>query len=70
LPGWPLHNPASPGTPITLRMLPSHRSSLTAAGHWQTPLGGDLRGIAEGSHSVPQSFLAPKPTGACNGPVS
>ncbi|MGH8074192.1 MAG: serine hydrolase domain-containing protein, partial [Lysobacter sp.] len=39
--GWPLRNPAYPDTPITLRLLLSHRSSLTdAAGYWQTPLGG------------------------------
>ena len=46
--GFPLRNPAFPDTPITLRMLLSHRSSLTdAAGYWQTPLGGQLRGILE-----------------------
>ena len=46
--GVPLRNPAFPDTPITLRMLLSHRSSLTdAAGYWQTPLGGQLRGILE-----------------------
>src|SRR5687768_14014428 len=27
--GWKLHNPAFPHTPITLRLLLSHRSSLT-----------------------------------------
>jgi CubicO group peptidase (beta-lactamase class C family) len=44
--GWPLRNPAFPDTPITLRLLMSHRSSLTdAAGYWQTPLGGQLRDI-------------------------
>ncbi len=42
--GFRLRNPAYPDTPITLRMLLSHRSSLTdGAGYWQTPLGGDLR---------------------------
>ena len=46
--GWPLRNPAWPETPITLRLLLSHRSSLTdAAGYWQTPLGGELRTILE-----------------------
>lgn len=46
--GWPLRNPAFPETPITLRLLMSHRSSLTdAAGYWQTPLGGDLHEILE-----------------------
>ena len=44
--GWRLRNPAFPQTPITLRLLLSHRSSLTdAAGYWQTPLGGELRDI-------------------------
>jgi CubicO group peptidase (beta-lactamase class C family) len=42
--GWKLRNPAFPNRPITLRMLASHRSSLTdAAGYWQTPLDGRLR---------------------------
>jgi CubicO group peptidase (beta-lactamase class C family) len=46
--GWTLRNPAFPDTPITLRLLMSHRSSLTdAAGYWQTPLGGQLRDILE-----------------------
>ncbi|MGN6655760.1 MAG: serine hydrolase domain-containing protein [Rhodanobacter sp.] len=44
--GWRLRNPAFPQVPITLRLLLSHRSSLTdAAGYWQTPLGGELRDI-------------------------
>ena len=46
--GWRLRNPAFPEAPITLRLLLSHRSSLTdAAGYWQTPLGGQLRDIVE-----------------------
>jgi CubicO group peptidase (beta-lactamase class C family) len=46
--GWRLRNPAFPQTPITLRLLLSHRSSLTdSAGYWQTPLGGKLRDIVE-----------------------
>ena len=46
--GWPLRNPAYPDTPITLRLLLSHRSSLTdAAGYWQTPLGGEVRDILD-----------------------
>ncbi|HNP37822.1 MAG TPA: DUF4153 domain-containing protein [Woeseiaceae bacterium] len=46
--GWPLRDPAFPATPITLRLMMSHRSSLTdAAGYWQTPLGGSLREIVE-----------------------
>lgn len=46
--GWRLRSPAFPDTPITLRLLLSHRSSLSdAAGYWQTPLGGELRDILE-----------------------
>ncbi|HEX7732179.1 MAG TPA: serine hydrolase domain-containing protein [Rhodanobacter sp.] len=46
--GWKLRNPAFPGVPITLRLLMSHRSSLTdAAGYWQTPLDGRLRDLLE-----------------------
>ena len=46
--GWPLRNPAFPDTPITLRLLLSHRSSLTdGAGYWQTPLGKALRGLLD-----------------------
>ncbi len=38
--GRPLRNPAFPETPITLRMLLSHTSSLTDnAGYWNVPLG-------------------------------
>ena len=44
--GFPLRNPAFPDTPITLRLLLSHRSSLTdGAGYWQTPLGGQLQDL-------------------------
>lgn len=50
--GWPLRNPAFPDTPITLRLLMSHRSSLTDdAGYWQTPLGGHLRDILRDPHA-------------------
>ena len=46
--GFPLRNPAFPDTPVTLRLLLSHRSSLTdAAGYWQTPLGGEVREILD-----------------------
>ena len=46
--GWRLRNPAFAVTPITLRLLLSHRSSLTdGAGYWQTPLGEKLRGILD-----------------------
>jgi CubicO group peptidase (beta-lactamase class C family) len=46
--GWRLRNPAFPDVPITLRLLLSHRSSLTDnAGYWQTPLGGKVRDLLE-----------------------
>src|SRR5699024_4507296 len=46
--GWELRNPAFPDTPVTLRLLLSHRSSLTDdAGYWQTPLGGQLRDLLD-----------------------
>ena len=42
--GYTLRNRAFPDTPITLRMLLSHTSSLTDnAGYWAVPLDGDLR---------------------------
>lgn len=50
--GWKLRNPAFPRVPITLRLLMSHRSSLTdEAGYWQTPLGDPLRDILENPHA-------------------
>ncbi|MBS0583630.1 MAG: beta-lactamase family protein [Proteobacteria bacterium] len=50
--GWSLRNPAYPHVPITLRMLISHRSSLTdAAGYWQTPLDGRLRDTLDNPHA-------------------
>lgn len=46
--GWKLRNPAFPAVPITLRLLMSHRSSLTdAAGYWQTPLDESLRDLLD-----------------------
>lgn len=46
--GWPLRNPKWPDTPITLRLLLSHRSSLTdAAGYWQVPLDGQLKALLD-----------------------
>ncbi len=45
--GWILRNPAFPDTPITLRMLLSHTSSLTDnAGYWNVALGEDIRTLA------------------------
>ncbi|MET0280567.1 MAG: serine hydrolase [Steroidobacteraceae bacterium] len=42
--GWTLRHPGWPQTPITLRLLLSHRASLTdRAGYWQVPLGGQFR---------------------------
>lgn len=46
--GYTLRHPRFPDVPITLRLLLSHRSSLTdAAGYWQIPLGGQVRGILD-----------------------
>lgn len=41
--GWPLRNPAFPDVPITLRLLLSHRSSLTDDAGYVIPLGESLR---------------------------
>jgi CubicO group peptidase (beta-lactamase class C family) len=46
--GFPLRNPAFPDKAITLRLLLSHRSSLTdGAGYWQTPLDGRLKDVLD-----------------------
>lgn len=46
--GWRLRHPRWPDVPITLRMLLSHRASLTdAAGYWQVPLGSELRTLLD-----------------------
>jgi Beta-lactamase class C and other penicillin binding proteins len=46
--GWPLRHPRHPDMPITLRLLLSHRSSLTdAAGYYATPLGQPLKTILD-----------------------
>lgn len=41
--GWRLRNPAFPDTPITLRLLLSHRSGLTDAADYAIPLGETVR---------------------------
>jgi len=43
--GWNLLNPAFPDTPITLRLLLSHRSSLTDNVDYVLPLDADMRKI-------------------------
>lgn len=46
--GWRLRNPAFPDTPITLRLLLSHRAGLTdAAGYYDVPLDGALKDILD-----------------------
>jgi CubicO group peptidase (beta-lactamase class C family) len=41
--GWRLRNPGFPDTPITLRLLLGHRSSLTDGADYLIPLGDSLR---------------------------
>lgn len=41
--GWRLRNPAFPDVPVTLRLLLSHRSSLTDGNDYAIPLGKTLR---------------------------
>ena len=43
--GWPLRNPAFPDRPITLRLLLSHRSSLTDGVDYVLPLDADMRKV-------------------------
>ena len=43
--GWKLRNPAFPDTPITLRLLLSHRSSLTDGVDYVVPLGKRLQDV-------------------------
>lgn len=41
--GWQVRNPNFPGAPITLRLLLSHRSSLTDGADYAVPLGETVR---------------------------
>ena len=43
--GWRLRNPALPDVPITLRLLLSHRSSLTDTIDYVLPLDADMRSV-------------------------
>lgn len=43
--GWRLRNPAFPDTPITLRLLLSHQSSLTDRIDYVLPLDADMRAL-------------------------
>ncbi len=45
--GWKLRNPAFPDTPITLRLLLSHHSSLTDSVDYVLPLDADMRKVLE-----------------------
>ncbi len=53
--GWRLRNPAHPDTPVTLRLLLSHRSSLLDDGGYFFPLGATLQGSlsAKSWHAQP-----------------
>jgi CubicO group peptidase (beta-lactamase class C family) len=57
--GWPLRNPAFPATPITLRLLLSHRSSLRDGIDYVLPLGQSLKGAL----AAPAAFDATHPPG-------
>ncbi|WP_448663355.1 serine hydrolase domain-containing protein [Sphingomonas sp. CJ20] len=45
--GWRLRNPAFPDAPITLRLLLSHRSSLTDTLDYVLPLDADMRAVLQ-----------------------
>ncbi|MBO9716733.1 MAG: beta-lactamase family protein [Pseudoxanthomonas sp.] len=46
--GYAVRNPAFPDTPITLRLLLSHTSSLTdGAGYWQVPFDGHFKDVLD-----------------------
>ncbi|QNA83206.1 beta-lactamase family protein [Sphingomonas sp. So64.6b] len=60
--GWPLRNPAFPDRKITLRLLMSHRSSLTDGIDYVLPLDADLRAVvadpkAWDTEHAPDSFF-------------
>lgn len=57
--GWRLRDPAFPDRPITLRLLLSHRSSLTDHVDYVLPLDADMRGILE----RPEAWDAAHPPG-------
>jgi CubicO group peptidase (beta-lactamase class C family) len=60
--GYTLRNPAFPDTPITLRLLLSHRSSLTDGVDYVLPLDADLRNVLadpkvwDGAHAPGRFF--------------
>jgi CubicO group peptidase (beta-lactamase class C family) len=58
--GWPLRNPAFPDQLITLRLLLSHRSSLTDGIDYAIPLGTEIRAAL----ANPAAFDAAHPPGA------
>jgi CubicO group peptidase (beta-lactamase class C family) len=58
--GWRLRNPAFPDTPITLRLLLSHQSSLTDNVEYAIPLGG----MVQASVADPKAWDAAHPPGA------
>ncbi|WP_163277881.1 serine hydrolase domain-containing protein, partial [Klebsiella aerogenes] len=45
--GWKLRNPAFPDAPISLRLLLSHRSSLTDRVDYVLPLDADMRAVLQ-----------------------
>jgi CubicO group peptidase (beta-lactamase class C family) len=57
--GWRLRNPAFPDTPITLRLLLSHQSSLTDNVDYAIPLGGSVQASA----ADPKAWDAAHPPG-------
>lgn len=58
--GWRLRNPAFPDQLITLRLLLSHRSSLTDNVDYAVPLGTEVRAVA----GAAEAFDAAHPPGA------